>query len=53
MRLVDVGERLELVGPDQHVAPGAARDDAKRRAPCARTNNADGLQPHVSPLDHK
>ncbi len=31
--LVDVGERLGLIGPDQHVAPGPARGDGERACP--------------------
>ena len=49
MLLVDVGDGLGLVRPDQHVAPGAPGDDGERGPPRPRTQYADRLQCHEIP----
>ena len=47
MRLFDFGDGLRLIGPQDHVAAGAARADAERRAPGASPDNTNALQSHL------
>ena len=47
VRLVDLGDGLGLIGPQDHVAAGAARAHGKRRPPGASPDNTDALQSHV------
>ena len=47
MRLVDLGDGLRLIGPQDDVAAGAPRAHAKRRAPGASPDNTHALQSHL------